>query len=52
MDTQLLMLQIPDMVDEDDVALDGWLASLTPDQFGYVLNSLARLRVESRAAVS
>ena len=37
-----LYLQAPDIAQPDDSLLDAWLASLTPDQFERILDSLAR----------
>ena len=34
--------QIPDVTQPDDSLLDAWLASLTPDQFERIFDSLAR----------
>ncbi len=36
------VLQAPDITQTDDSLLDGWLASLTPNQFERILNSLAQ----------
>lgn len=52
MDTQLYLLPTSDMSLEDDATLDGWLASMTPDQFDRVLDALARSSVERSAAAS
>lgn len=41
-----------DVAQQDDDLLDGWLVSLTADQFEQMLDSLARLRVEGSAAAS
>ena len=35
-------LQTPEVTQPDDSLLDAWLASLTPDQFERILDSLAR----------
>ena len=43
------VLQSPDLTQPDDSLLDNWLASLTPDQFERILDSLARLRLASVA---
>ena len=51
-DTTLTVLPFPEKAQEGDVLLDGWLASLTPDQFARILDSLARPRIERRAAAS
>ncbi len=45
-------LEPPDVTQPDDVLLDGWLASLTPDQFAHVLDSLARPRMATSASAS
>lgn len=42
-------LQSPDLTQPDDSLLDNWLASLTPDQFERILDSLARPRLASVA---
>jgi hypothetical protein len=41
----------PDLPQPDDVLLDDWLVSLTPDRFGHILDSLARLTAVGVVAV-
>lgn len=43
------VLQSPDVTQPDDSLLDNWLASLTPDQFDRILDSLARPHMASVA---
>ena len=46
------LFQPADVIQSDDALLDGWLASLTPDQFERILGALSLERVERRAAAS
>jgi hypothetical protein len=41
-----------DLAHQDDSLLDGWLASLTPDQFEHILKSLALPRPARAATAS
>jgi len=43
-------LQPPDASQQDDAMLDDWLASLMPDRFGDILDSLSRLSLTSVAS--
>ena len=48
-----LLFQPSDVIQpDDDALLDGWLASLTPNQLERILDVLALERVSRRAAAS